>query len=119
MAMTKNIRATMNAISKLYALITETQQCMDAVQSAKSVRESIAASKDLTNYSKRVDRMCAKFSIDREMVEKMYLGSESREDIFALYMMTDISLSFNIYNVVASDENEESSETILDDDSEM
>lgn len=111
--MTKNIRATMNAISKLYALINETQQRMDAVQSAKSVRESIAASKDLTNYSKRVDRMCAKFSIDREIVEKNYHTSEGREDIFVLCMMTNICHSFNIYNIVAN------CEALPDDDSEM
>lgn len=107
MAMTKNIRATMNTVSKLFALVNETQKAVTDVRTAATVQESIEAAKAMTNLSRRVDRMCKKFLIDRKMVDGCYTLSGGCEDIFALSIMSNNEMCFNIYNEVIRGANED------------
>ena len=104
MAMTKNIRTTINAVSKLFAITKETHLRMADVKNAKTVKESIEASKALNNFSKRVDRLCAKLGFDREVVDEVFLICEDCEDAFVLHIMSTNEYAFSAYNACASDD---------------
>lgn len=102
MAMTKNIRTTINAVSKLFAITNETHKRMAAVKNAETVKESIEASKVLNNFSKRLDRLCEKLGFDREVVDEIYLMSEGCEDIFVLNILSTNEYVFSAYNACAT-----------------
>lgn len=104
MAMTKNIRTTINVVSKLFAITNETHKRMAAVKNAETVKESIEASKALNNFSKRVDRLCAKLGFDREVVDEIFLMSEGCEDTFVLHILSTNEYAFSAYSACASDE---------------
>lgn len=104
MAMTKNIRTTINAVSKLFAITKETHMHMADVKNAKTVKESIEASKALNNFSKRVDRLCAKLGFDREVVDEIFLISDGCEDTFVLHILSTNEYAFSAYSACASDE---------------
>lgn len=110
MAMTKNIRTTVNAISKLYAITYETHRRMFAMKNANTVKDSIEASKALNNFSKRVDRLCAKLGFEREVVDEIFLKSEGFEDTFVLHLLSINDYAFSAYNACVD------SESIEDDD---
>ena len=101
MAMTKNIRTTINAVSKLFAITKETHKCMSDVKNAETAKESIEASKALNNFSKRVDRLCAKLGFDREVVDEIFLMSEGCEDAFVLHILSTNEYAFSAYNACA------------------
>ena len=101
MAMTKNIRTTINAVSKLFAITKETHICMAAVKKAETINESIEASKALSSFSKRVDRLCAKLGFDREVVDEIFLMSEGCEDTFVLHILSTNEYAFSAYNACA------------------
>lgn len=104
MAMTKNIRTTMNTISKLFVITNETHDCMHDVHTAKTVKESIEAAKSLNNLSKRVDRLCAKLGFDREVVDELFLMSEGCEDTFVLHILSTNEYAFSAYMACASED---------------
>lgn len=104
MAMTKNIRTTINVVSKLFAITNETYKRMDAVKNAETVNESIEASKALNNFSKRVDRLCAKLGFDREVVDKIFFMSEGCEDAFVLHILSTNEYVFSAYNACATED---------------
>ena len=114
MAMTKNIRTTINVVSKLFAITNETHKRMAAVKSAETVKESIEASKALNNFSKRVDRLCAKLGFDREVVDEIFLISEACEDTFVLHILSTNEYAFSAYNACACEEATDEDETIAD-----
>lgn len=97
MAMTKNIRTTMNTISKLFTIAHETHRRMHAVQTAKTIKDSIEASKALNNFSKRVDRLCAKLGFEREIVDEIFITSEGVEDMFVLHLLSINEYAFSAY----------------------
>lgn len=99
--MTKNIRTTINAVSKLFAITKETHKLMGDVKKAETVKESIEASKALNNFSKRVDRLCTKFGFDREVVDEIFLMSEGCEDAFVLHILSTNEYAFSAYNACA------------------
>ena len=101
MAMTKNIRTTINAVSKLFAVMEETHIRMATLKNAETVKESIEASKALNNFSKRVDRLCAKLGFDREVVDEIFLMSEGYEDAFILHILSTNEYAFSAYNACA------------------
>lgn len=117
MAMTNNIRTTMNTVSKLFHITDETHKRMAAMQTAKTVQESIEAAKNMAGYSKRVDRLCKKLGIDREAVDNIYVLSEGSEDMFTLHLLSVNEMGVAIYNTVITsvddeaDEAEEDTET--------
>ena len=114
MAMTKNIRTTINAVSKLFAITNETHKRMADVKNAETVKESIEASKALNNFSKRVDRLCAKLGFDREVVDEVFLISEACEDTFVLHILSTNEYAFSAYNACACEEVADEDETIVD-----
>ena len=101
MAMTKNIRTTINAVSKLFAITKETHKRMADVKNAETVKESIEASKALNNFSKRVDRLCEKLGFDREVVDEIFLMSNFCEDTFVLHILSTNEYAFSAYNACA------------------
>lgn len=103
MAMTKNIRTTINVVSKLFAITNETHKRMAEVKNAKTVKESIEASKALNNFSKRVDRLCEKLGFDREVVDKIFLMSYFCEDAFVLHILSTNEYAFSAYKACASE----------------
>ena len=111
MAMTKNIRTTMNTISKLFTITHETHVRMADMKSAKTVKESIEASKALNNFSKRVDRLCAKLGFDREVVDEIFMLSEGCEDVFVLHILSTNEYAFSAYNACASEDVVDDGET--------
>ena len=114
MAMTKNIRTTINVISKLFAIMNETHNRLVAVKSAETVKESIGASKDLNSLSKRVDRLCAKLGFDREVVDEIFLISEACEDSFVLHVLSTNEYAFSAYNACAREDVTDEDKTVVD-----
>ena len=114
MAMTKNIRTAINAVSKLFAVMEETHIRMATLKNAETVKESIEASKALNNFSKRVDRLCAKLGFDREVVDEIFLISEACEDTFVLHILSTNEYAFSAYNACACEEATDEDETIVD-----
>ena len=104
MAMTKNIRTTINAVSKLFAVTKETHKRMLAMKHAKTVKESIENSKALNIFSKRVDRLCKKLGFDREVVDEIFLRSDFCEDTFVLHILSTNGYAFSAYNACASED---------------
>ena len=104
MAMTKNIRTTINAVSKLFAVMEETHIRMATLKNAETINESIEASKALSNFSKRVDRLCAKLGFDREVVDDVFRMSVGCEDTFVLHILSIYDYAFSAYRACASDE---------------
>ena len=114
MAMTKNIRTTINAVSKLFAVMEETHIRMATLKNAEIVKESIEASKALNNFSKRVDRLCAKLGFDREVVDEIFLISEACEDSFVLHVLSTNEYAFSAYNACACEDVADEDETVFD-----
>ena len=104
MAMTKNIRTTINAVSKLFAVMEETHIRMATLKNAETINESIEASKALSNFSKRVDRLCAKLSFDREVVDEVFRVSAGCEDTFVIHILSINDYALSAYSACASDE---------------
>lgn len=104
MAMTKNIRTTVNTVSKLFAVMEETHIRMATLKNAETINESIEASKALSNFSKRVDRICAKLGFDREVVDKIFFMSEGCEDTFVLHILSTNEYGFSAYNACATED---------------
>ena len=104
MAMTKNIRTTVNTVSKLFAVMEETHIRMTTLKNAETINESIEASKALSNFSKRVDRLCAKLCFDREVVDEVFRMSAGCEDTFVLHILSIYDYAFSAYRACASDE---------------
>ena len=104
MAMTKNIRTTINAVSKLFAVMEETHIRMATLKNAENINETIEASKTLSNFSKRVDRLCAKLGFDREVVDEVFRVSAGCEDTFVLHILSINDYAFSAYSACASDE---------------
>ena len=104
MAMTKKVRTTINAVSKLFAVTNETHKRMADMKNAETVKESIEASKALNNFSKRVDRLCNKLGFDREVVDEIFLISDGCEDTFVLHILSTSEYAFSAYSACASDE---------------
>ena len=104
MAMTKNIRTTINAVSKLFAITKETHKYMSDVKNAETVKESIEASKALNSFSKRVDRLCEKLGFDREVVDEIFLMSDGCEDTFVLHILSTNEYAFFAYGACASED---------------
>lgn len=116
MAMTKNIRTTVNAISKLFAITNETHRRMHDMQTAKTVKDSIEASKALNNFSKRVDRLCDKLGFNREFVDEIFIMSDGCEDVFVLHIISTSEYAFSAYNAcVDMDKMDDVDETSVDD----
>ena len=115
MAMTKNIRTTINAVSKLFAVTKETHIRMAAVKNAKTINESVEASRALSNFSKRVDRLCEKFGFDREVIDEIFRASAGCEDTFVLHILSINDYAFSAYRACAigeaGDEDESTEET--------
>ena len=111
MAMTKNIRTTINAVSKRCAITHETHIRMADMKNAETVKESIEASKALNNFSKRVDRLCAKLGFDREVVDEIFRMSDGCEDAFVLHILSTNEYAFSAYNVCASEDSSDDVET--------
>ena len=114
MAMTKNIRTTINAVSKLFAVMEETHIRMATLKNAETVKESIEASKALNNFSKRADRLCVKLGFDREVVDEIFLISEACEDTFVLHILSTNEYAFSAYNACACEEVTDEVESIVD-----
>ena len=104
MAMTKNIRTTINAVSKLFAVMEETHIRMATLKNAETINESIEASKALSNFSKRVDRLCAKLGFDREVVDDVFRMSVGCEDTFVLHILSIYDYAFSAYRACASND---------------
>ena len=104
MAMTKNIRTTVNAVSKLFAVMEETHIRMATLKNAETINESIEASKALSNFSKRADRLCAKLGFDREVVDEVFRMSAGCEDTFVLHILSINDYAFSAYSACAIDE---------------
>lgn len=115
MAMTKNIRTTMNTLSKLFTLTHETHRRMYAMQVAKTVKDSIEASKTLNNFSKRVDRLCDKLGFEREIVDEIFFKSEACEDMFILHLLSINEYAFSAYGACVDGESVEDCESEEDD----
>ena len=111
MAMTKNIRTTINVVSKLFAITNETHKRMTAVKNAETVKESIEASKALNNFSKRVDCLCSKLGFDRDVVDEIFLMSEGCEDTFVLHILSTNEYAFSAYNACAIKDVDDEDET--------
>ena len=111
MAMTKNIRTTINAVSKLFSITNEMHNRMVDVKNAETVKESIEASKALNNFSKRVDRLCEKLGFDREVVDEIFLLSERCEDTFVMHILSTNEYVFSAYNACATKDAADEDET--------
>lgn len=111
MAMTKNIRTTINAVSKIFALTKETHERMLAMKRAETVKDSIEASKALNGFSKRVDRLCEKLGFDREIVDEIFLMSDGCEDTFVLHILSASEYAFSAYNACAREDVTDDGET--------
>ena len=111
MAMTNNIRPTMNTISKLFTITHETHRRMNALQNAKTIKDSIEASKALNNFSKRVDRLCTKLGFEREIVDEIFIKSEGCEDMFVLHLLSINEYAFSAYGACVDAENMDEDET--------
>lgn len=111
MAMTKNIRTTINVVSKLFTITREAHKCMYSVKSAETVKESIEASKALNNFSKRVDRLCEKLGFDREVVDEIFQMSGGLEDVFVMHILSTNEYAFSAYNACASEDVADDAET--------
>lgn len=114
MAMTKNIRTTINVVSKLFAIMNETHKRADSVKSAETVKESIEASKGLNSLSKRVDSLCAKLGFDREVIDEIFLISEACEDSFVLHVLSTNEYAFSAYNACACEDATDEDKTVVD-----
>lgn len=114
MAMTKNIRITMNIISKLFSITNEAHKRMYAVRTANTIKDSIEASKALSNVSKRVDRLCDKLGFDREIVDEIYYKSEGCEDMFVLHILSINEYAFSAYGACIDGESMADSEAMED-----
>ena len=104
MAMTKNIRTTMNTISKLFTITRETHRRMYAVKTANTIKDSVEASKELNNFSKRVDRLCEKLGFEREVVDEIFQMSGGCEDVFVLHIMSTNEYAFSAYTACTSED---------------
>lgn len=104
MAMTKNIRTTINAVSKLFSVTKEMHNRMAAVKNAETINESIEASKALSNASKRVGRLCAKLGFDREVIDGIFRMSDGCEDTFVLHALSISDYAFSAYSACASND---------------
>lgn len=111
MAMTKNIRTTVNTVSKLFAIMEETHIRMATLKNAETVKESIEASKALNNFSKRVDRLCAKLGFDREVVDEVFRMSAGCEDTFVLHILSINDYAFSAYSACAIEDATDDYET--------
>lgn len=111
MAMTKNIRTTINSVSKLFSITNEMHNRMVDVKNAETVKESIEASKALNNFSKRVDRLCEKLGFDREVVDEIFLMSERCEDTFVMHILSTNEYVFSAYNACATEDATDDCET--------
>ena len=103
MAMTKNVRTTINAVSKLFAVTNEVHKRMTDMKNAETVTETIEASKALNNFSKSVDRLCAKLGFDREVVDEIFLMSAGCVDTFVLHILSTNEYAFSAYRACSSD----------------
>ena len=111
MAMTKNMRNTVNTISKLFNLVNETRKKMDGVKYAETAKESIEAAKMLNSYSKRVDRLCAKLGFEREVVDEVYEMSDFfDEDAFVLHILSTSDYAFTAYTACIASKTDEDAE---------
>lgn len=115
MAMTKNIRTTVNAVSKLFALTNETYKRMNDVKNAKTAKESIEAAKALNSFSKRVDRLCSKLGFEREVVDEVFEMSEGGEDAFILHLLSTSDYAFTAYKACIASETDEDSDFVAND----
>lgn len=115
MAMTKNIRITMNTISKLFKITHETNRLMYVMRTANTVKDSIEASKALNNFSKRVDRLCVKLGFDRDIVDEIFYKSEGCEDMFVLHLLSINEYAFSAYGACIDGESMADTESIEDD----
>ena len=111
MAMTKNIRTTVNTVSKLFTVMEETHIRMATLKNAETINESIEASKALSNFSKRVDRLCAKLGFDREVVDKIFFMSEGCEDTFVMHILSTNEYVFSAYNACTTEDETDDCET--------
>ena len=116
MAMTKNIRTTMNTISKLFHITDEAHRRMYAVRTANTIKDSIEASKALNNISKRVDRLCNKLGFDREIVDEIFFKSEGCEDMFILHILSINEYAFSAYGACIDGESMADTEIMEEDD---
>lgn len=107
MAMTKNLRTTMNTISKLFKITHETNRLMYVMRTANTIKDSIEASKALNNFSKRVDRLCDKLGFDRDIVDEVFYKSEGCEDMFVLHLLSINEYAFSAYGACVDGENME------------
>lgn len=115
MAMTKNIRTTVNVISKLFALTNETYKRMTDMKNAKTAKESIECSKALNNYSKRVDRLCAKLGFERDAVDEVFAMSGGLEDQFVLDLLSFRDYAHYAYKACIASETVEGAEFLPND----
>ena len=104
MAMTKNIRTTINTVSKLFAVMEETHIRMATLKNTENINETIEASKALSNFSKRVDRLCAKLGFDREVVDEVFRLSAGCEDTFVLHILSINDYAFSAYSACATED---------------
>ena len=116
MAMTKNIRTTMNTISKLFHITDEAHRRMYAVRTANTIKDSIEASKALNNISKRVDRLCNKLGFDREIVDEIFFKSEGCEDMFILHILSINEYAFSAYGACIDGDSMADTEIMEEDD---
>ena len=114
MAMSKNIRTTVNIVSKLFAVMEETHILMATLKNAETINETIEASNAFSSFSKRVDRLCAKLGFDREVVDEIFLISEACEDSFVLRVLSTNEYAFSAYNACACEEGADEDETVVD-----
>lgn len=114
MAMTKNVRTTINAVSKLFAITSETHKRMADMKDAETVTEIIEASKAFNNFSKRVDRLCAKLGFDRDVVDEIFLMSEGCEDTFVKHILSTNEYVFSAYNACVREDKIDGDETAID-----
>ena len=115
MAMTKNIRTTVNAVSKLFALTNETYKRMNDVKNAKTAKESIEAAKALNSFSKRVDRLCSKLGFEREVVDEVFEMCEGCEDAFVLHILPISNYAVTAYKACIASETDEDADFVTDD----
>lgn len=115
MAMTKNIRTTVNAVSKLFALNQEAYKRMDAVKHAETANEAIEAAKALNSFSKRVDRLCAKLGFDRDLVDEVYNFADGSEDAFVLHILSSADNAFSAYHACLVSETVEDADFMAND----
>lgn len=113
MAMTKNMRATVNIISKLFNAVDEIKRPLYNVQTANTVNDAIVASNKLKKYSARVDKLCDKLGFEREIVDEIYIKSEGCEDVFVLHLLSINEYAFSAYSACVHAENMDDNETAV------